>query len=165
MDRTATVNGTSAAAQVSVKAWLLSEGYSVEPETSPDTHWLLVAKDEQGRPLAVGQKVDRPDRVMIMATSAVADEHQMKFEALPKPKRDEFMWDLRFSLLNTDVEFSGLSEPIELINVGEVVYLDALTKDTFMRRVSQVRKAQLLVLWKLQQLFEENPDKLGFLKG
>jgi hypothetical protein len=163
VDTTATVNGASAAAQVSVKAWLLSEGYRVESTTSPDTHWLLVATDESGRPLAVGQKVDRPERLMITATSQVADEHQRKFEALAKKRRDDFLWDVRFALLQTNVEFDGLNEPVGLINVGELVYLDALTKDCFMQRVSQVRKAQLLVLWKFQQLFEENPEKLGFM--
>ncbi len=151
-------------AQARIKAWLLEEGYTVSTEDRPNAKWLLVGKAPKGK-IVVGQPSDAPDRVLISASIAVADEHQAKFNKLPKTKRDEFLWDLRFALLQTDVEFEGVKEPLDRLALSEIIFAGALTKDRFVQRVAHVRKGTLLILWKFQHLFEENPDKLGFLKG
>ena len=85
--------------------------------------------------------------------------------ALPQKKRQDFLWDLRFDLLMTDVEFSGLSDPLGRIGVGQPIFYDALSKDLFMQRLSEVKKALLLILWKIARLMEEPPPQIGFIKG
>ncbi len=106
-----------------------------------------------------------PDRISIEAGITIIDDHVNKFAGLPKKKMREFLWDLRFALLQMDVAFQGLSEPLQQVMVGQTLYCDALTKDLFMQRLSEVEKAVLLVIWKVGRLMEEPLPQAGFFKG
>jgi len=67
--------------------------------------------------------------------------------------------------LQADVEFEGLTDPLKRIVVAEPIFYDALTKDLFVQRFSQVKRAMLLILWSLRRFFAEPPPPMGFLKG
>ena len=148
-----------------VRQWLLEEGWQLDAESRPDYKFAIVADDGSGRKLIVSQQSQKADRITIEASVSLSDDHVKKMEKLQQKKRRDFLWDLRFELLQTDVEFTGVGESLQRVVVGQPIFYDALSKDVFMQRVSEVKKALLLVLWKVAQLMEESPSQMGFLKG
>ena len=148
-----------------IKTWLVEEGWSLTEQTQPELRFAIVAQDEAGRKLIVGQENKRPDRIVIQASVTYGPDDQKRFNALPQKKRREFLWELRFDLLQMDVEFGGLSEPLQRVSVSQLIFYDALLKDAFMQRLSEVKKALLLIMWKVAQLMEEPPPQMGFIKG
>ena len=151
--------------QSRIGQWLQEEGWQLAQETRPEFRFIIIADDGAGRKLTISQHSQKLDRVTIQAGVAIPDEQAKKIMALPRKKRQDFLWDLRFELLATDVEFSGLSEPLGRITLGQPIFYDALSKDLFMERLSEVKKALLLVVWKVARLMEEPPPQMGFIKG
>ena len=147
-----------------IRQWLLEEGWQLAPETRPDFRFVIIADDGSGKKLIISQHSQKPDRVVVEGAISVSDDHAKNIAALPPKKRQDFLWDLRFDLLATGVEFSGLGEPLQRISLVRPIFYDALTKDMFMQRVSEVRKALLLVLWKIAWLMQEPPPQMGFIK-
>jgi hypothetical protein len=148
-----------------IRGWLSEEGWQLTAETRPEFRFVVIADDGSGRKLIISQHSRKPDRILIEGAISFADDHAKKFAALSAAKRQDFLWDLRFDLLATDVEFSGLAEPLKRITLAQPIFYDALTKDSFMQRVSEVKKALLLVLWKVSRAMEEPPPQMGFIKG
>ena len=152
--------------EADLRRWLSEEGWQLSPLTQPDLRFGVVAANgEQSTRLIVAQLAQRPDRISIEASITINDDHVNKFAGLPEKKRWEFLWDLRFDLLQMDVAFQGLSEPLQQVMVGQTVYCDALTKGLFMQRLLEVEKVLLLVVWKVVRLMEEPPPQVGFFKG
>jgi hypothetical protein len=148
-----------------IKTWLAEEGWQVTERAAPDARFALVAEDRRGHKMIVSQKAAAADRVVVQVIISLSDDDSRRFSALPEKKKQQFLWDLRFGLLQADVEFDGLTDPPKQIVVAEPIFYDALTKDLFVQRFSQVKRAMLLVLWSLRRFFAEPPPRMGFLKG
>jgi hypothetical protein len=148
-----------------VRDWLIAEGWQVSPETKQGFQFVLVADDGKGRKLVVAQAAQRPDRITVESAIALSAQHVKQFSGLPQNKRQDFLWDLRFDLLHMDVEFRGLEDPLRQVILAQPIFYDALDKASFMQRFSDVRKAALLVLWKIGRLMQEPPPKMGFIKS
>jgi hypothetical protein len=84
----------------------------------------------------------------------VAEEHRSKFGSLPEEKRREILWRLRFRLLGMNVDFAGVTEPMQAVMLTQRIYLDGLTKDTFLQRFLTVRNAVIAVIWSIMQDLE-----------
>ena len=128
-------------------SWLLGEGWQLAEKNHEDAVWLLEATDNQGRHLVVGQRKGKTEQVLLEGAVALSDQHQQSFQALPHLTRQELLWDLRFTLLTLGVDFHGVQEPFERVVLGQRIYEDALTRDRFTQRVSQMRNGILAVLW------------------
>ncbi|GAG02639.1 unnamed protein product, partial [marine sediment metagenome] len=83
---------------------------------------------------------------------------------LAEDERNNLLWDLRFELVRTNLEFSGISLPLKRVEVIERLFLDALTKDSLLQRASEVRKGVLIVIWMLARRFAQQPPprQVGF---
>ncbi|HVS01957.1 MAG TPA: DUF2299 family protein [Thermoanaerobaculia bacterium] len=130
-----------------VQLWLMGEGWKLTETETPDAQWLVQAEDEAGRKLLIGQSRFPPDQLRIIGLIVVSDEHREQYGALSQEERDLLMWNLRFLLLMMNVEFSGIGEPLQTIEVSQRAYLDGLSKDSLMQRVSQTKNALIAVLW------------------
>ena len=115
--------------------------------THPDFDWLIRAEDGGERRILVGQHKTREDRVHLEADVRISDDHRKLFESLPEEKRREVMWGLRFRLLQMNVDFTGVAEPIQDVVLTQRIYLDGLTKDAFIQRFLTVRNAVIAVIW------------------
>jgi hypothetical protein len=73
-------------------------------------------------------------------------------------KREEFWWGLKMKLLDTGLDFNGLAEPVQRIDIGQRIYTDGMTKDAFLQRTSQVKFAQILVLWSIAHILQQPTD-------
>ena len=91
-------------------------------------------------------------------------EQQEQISRLPSEERNDFLWNMRFSLLNLGVEFSGVAEPPQEVCISQRIYYDGLTKDHFLQRVSQVRNGVLTVLWMVARKLAQPPPErtVGF---
>lgn len=134
-----------------VQSWLLAEGWQLTEKGHPDAHWLLEARDTAGRALVVGQRKGREVQVLLEGVVGIADAHRTGLEAISDRERSELFWTLRFTLLQLGVDFNGVQEPLERVMVGQRVYLDGMTRDSFLQRVSQVRNGVLAVIWTISR--------------
>ena len=124
-----------------VQNWLMSEGWQIAEPTHPEFAWLIRAEDGGERRILVGQNKAREDRIHLEANVRISDDHRKQFESLPEDKRREVLWNLRFRLLQMNVDFVGVAEPIQDVILTQRIYLDGLTKDAFIQRFLTVRNA------------------------
>jgi hypothetical protein len=151
-------------ARTKVNTWLMEDGWSLRQESGVETIWAFVAEDRLQRKLVVGQNKARGDQLIIQGAVAVDERTSDRITKLPDDERDGFLWDLRFELLRTGIEFSGVQIPLRRIEVTGRIFFDALTKDAFLQRASEVRKAIIIIQWMLaRKLAKQPPQKeLGF---
>jgi hypothetical protein len=157
-------NITSSNIRDLVQKWFMEDGWSVGVDTPPDATWALVADDGQGRKVVTGQRTGREDQLLIQGAIVFDDVISNKVSQLPEDERNNWLWDLRFELVRTDLEFSGVQLPLKRVEVMGRICFDALTKDAFLQKVSQVRKGVLMVGWMLARKFVQQPprEELGF---
>ena len=147
-----------------VRNWLMEDGWSLRQETPPQTLWAFLAEDQFGRKIVVGQRANREDEVVIQGSVNIGDDTTDRIDRLNEDERNTLLWDLRFELVKTNLEFSGISLPLKRVEVIERIFLDGLTKDCFLQRASEVRKGVLIVLWMLARKFAQQPSprQMGF---
>ena len=147
-----------------VQKWFMEDGWRVGVESSPDATWALVADDGRGRKVVVGQRQGRDDQLLFQAAVIIDDVTSGKINGLSESERNDLLWDLRFELLRTDLEFMGVEVPLKRVEVMGRICFDALSKDAFICKVSQVRKGILIVIWMLARKFATQPPRkeLGF---
>ncbi len=130
-----------------VQNWLMSEGWQIAEPTHPEFAWLIRAEDGGERKILVGQNKAREDRIHLEANIRISDDHRKLFESLAEEKRREVLWNLRYRLLQMNVDFVGVAEPIQDVILTQRIYLDGLTKDAFIQRFLTVRNAIIAVIW------------------
>ena len=149
-----TDQGTEATRDM-VQNWLMSEGWQIAEPTHPEFAWLIRAEDGGERRILVGQNKAREDRVHLEANVKISDDHRKLFESLAADKRKEILWNLRFQLLQMNVDFVGVAEPLQDIILTQRIYLDGLTKDAFIQRFLTLRNAVIAVIWSSIQYLED----------
>jgi hypothetical protein len=152
-------NQRSQQIQSKIQAWLMEEGWRIRQEQAPDAEWFVSGESEARVRIGVGQRKGSPDQIIVQGSVTIDQAHQDKINKLPKDERGKFLWDLRFSLLNLGVEFSGVTEPPQEIRISQRIYEDGLTKDRFLQRVSQVRNGVLNVLWMIARKLAQPPPE------
>ncbi len=147
-----------------IRAWLMEDGWSLRQEAPEQSLWLFVAEDQFGRKIVVGQRVNKEDEIVIQGAVNISDDTTDRIGRLTEKERDDLLWDLRFELVRTNLEFNGISFPLKRVEVIERLFLDALTKDSFLQRASEVRKGVLIVVWVLAKKFAQQPPprQVGF---
>ena len=136
-----------------VKDWLSTE-WSLSDFYDPNTHWILQAtskEGKEGKAFAVLQTTVFPDQLLIQGNVEVVPEMRKQLTEITDADRRDLLWEIRFGLLNLGVEFTGVTEPLELVMVRKSIWDDALTRDCFMNRVDEVNAAVIFVLWTLQR--------------
>ena len=147
-----------------IREILMEDGWSVRQEPSSKAIWAFVAEDRLKRKIVVGQNEGKEDQIVVIGGVNIDEATNNRLNQLSVEERNDFLWALRFELLRTDLEFSGVEIPLKRVEVVARIFLDALSKDTFLLRVSQVRKGVLIVLWMLAKKFAQQPPRrqLGF---
>ena len=147
-----------------IQGWFMDEGWSLRQETVPEADWAMVAESRAGVKINARQLSGHPDLVLIFAAVLTDEETRKRLMALPADERREFLWDMRFHLLDLGVGFEGIQEPPERVIVSLPIYEDGLTKDAFLGRATQVHNATLAMIWMLARKFAQPAPggKIGF---
>ena len=159
-----TTNSRSKEIKEQIQKWLMEEGWRIRTENVPDAEWFLSGESEARVRIGVGQRRDRVDQVIVQGSVIFQQEQQSQINRLPPEERSDFLWDMRFRLLAMGVEFSGVAEPPQEVQISQRIYYDGLTKDRFLQRVSQVRNGVLTVLWMVARRLAQPPPErtVGF---
>lgn len=149
-----------------IQTWLMEDGWSLRQETPEQGLWAFVAEDQFGRKIVVGQRVNKEDEIVIQGAVNISDDTTDRIGRLTEDERNNLLWDLRFELVRTNLEFSGISHPLKRVEVIERLFLDVMTKDCFLQRTSEVRKGVIVVMWVLAKKFAQQPPprQAGFQK-
>lgn len=147
-----------------LKQWLSAEGYSITDGTSDGTVWAFSAIEQSGFGVGVSQPTG-PATVVNINVTVPLDEYQVQMAKLLLGERTEFLWELRFQLLNMATEFNlQADKPEDAANlptsvlISQPVYIQGITKDLFFRRILEVRKALLAVQWMFERKFGVPPS-------
>ena len=157
-------NQRSAEIREQIQTWLMEEGWRIRTENVPDAEWFLSGESEARVRIGIGQHRGRPDQIIIQGSVTFQQEQQEQITRLPPEERNDFLWNMRFSLLNLGVEFSGVAEPLQEVRISQRIYYDGLIKDRFLQRVSQVRNGVLTVVWMVARRLAQPPPErtVGF---
>ena len=147
-----------------IQKWLMEEGWRIRAENVPDAEWFLSGESEARVRIGIGKKRERPDQIIIQGSVTFNQTHRDQIARLLLEERSDFLWDMRFSLLNMGVEFSGVTDIPQEVRISQRIYYDGLTKDRFLQRVSQVRNGVLNVLWMVAKRLAQPPPErtVGF---
>ena len=137
-----------------IQNWLMGEGWTLAEQSHPDLAWLVRAQDAAGRKVLVGQNKQRPELIHLEARVDISEEQRQKFGLLAAERRSELLWRLRFRLLEMNVDFAGIADPMATVILTQRIYLDGLTRDAFMQRFLVVRNAVIAVIWSVLQDLE-----------
>lgn len=137
-----------------IQNWLMAEGWNLAEQAHPDMAWLIRAEDAGGSRVLVGQDKVRQSMIHLEARVNISDEHRNKFGGLPEKKKREILWRLRFRLLMMNMDFTGVTEPMEAVVLTQRIYQDGLTHDAFIQRFITVRNAIIAVIWSIIQDLE-----------
>ncbi|MGD9117297.1 MAG: DUF2299 family protein [Dehalococcoidia bacterium] len=159
-----TTEMSSAQIREKIRTWLMEDGWSLRQDMPKQGLWAFIAEDQFGRKIVVGQRENKEDEIVIQGAVNIDDDTTDRIGRLTEDERNALLWELRFELVRTNLEFSGISLPLKRVEVLERVFLDALTKDRFLQRTSEVRKGVLIVIWVLSRKFAQPPPprQVGF---
>lgn len=147
-----------------IQTWLMEEGWRIRTENVSDAEWFISGESEARVHIGVGQRRGSSDQIIVQGSVTFDQAHQGQIAQLPSEERSDFLWDMRFSLLNMGVEFSGVTDVPQEVRISQRIYYDGLTKDRFLQRVSQVRNGVLTVLWMVAKKLAQPPPEraVGF---
>ena len=131
--------------------WLLEEGFKVKEIDDPRAIFNFYAEDEQKRNVNVIQTWKKSTQIIIGTNAAFNEEIQLKIQRMDEKEREDFFWEIRFGLLQMNVGFGKVGLPFEKIDLINILYLDNLSKDVFMRRMFDVRRALVYVFMQVER--------------
>jgi hypothetical protein len=148
-----------------MKLWLEDDGYPVRIIEDKRTYFTLgVEHPTLHLPFTIGQRLGQKDRINILGTLKVSDEHKQQLKRMGEDELSNFIWMLELTLLTNDVQFemsfsnhilTQPSKPVQVpdqIIIAEAIWHDGLIKDNLMRRIRQTVKGMQLSLLKLDMM-------------
>jgi hypothetical protein len=159
MERCAMTELSGLSVEEKVKAWLLQDAWKVQelPRDAAAVAWALVAEDFHGRKIMFSQQANRPDSFNLHAAILHSEPEMARIAAMEPEKREDFLWAVRFQLLNLAVSFDGVELPYERVSVSRVVRTDDLRERDFAAEVWLVQRAILAVTWLFRRHLGDPP--------
>jgi hypothetical protein len=147
----------------SVEEWLRASGCTPVEQQDVATDWHVRVDYPVKSPHVIHVAAPKvtPGAVVIATAMDVGREHREAFEALDDEAKAEFLWDLRRTLNQVEVDFQleGARGELDLptrFQVSQVRFDDGLTRDSFMRGVGTVFKVELKAAWLFQERLGSN---------
>ena len=147
-----------------ISDWLLAEGWALTDRTdkAQGSAWAIEGRDAHRRVVIFGQGETKPDSLVMQAPIVVDQASRGRLAALGPEKNEELGWEIRFQLINMDVQFAGLNVPLERFVLVSRVYLEDLGRNGFFERLDRLQGAILATLWHIRRaLAEPAPDSAG----
>jgi hypothetical protein len=147
-----------------IKQWLIEEDLFREEVIDEASQFRLLFTFPEEHVMEIVQPLAKPDMIIVAATTLVNPEHVAIMKKMPSPQRAEFLWAFRCIMNNFFIDFELIQEDnvLERFTLSDILYEDGLSKDSLMRTVRKVWKANLQAIWILQKEFmglqPEKPD-------
>jgi len=131
--------------------WLLEEGFKVKEIDDPLAIFNFYAEDDQKRNVNVIQNWKKPTQILIGTNAVFNEDIQLKIQRMDEKEREDFFWEIRFGLLQMNVGFGKVGLPFKKIELRNILYLDNLSKDVYMQRMFNVRRALVYVFMQVER--------------
>ncbi|HOK72303.1 MAG TPA: DUF2299 family protein [Methanothermobacter sp.] len=145
-----------------IKTWLSEEGLLRQIVDDENANFHFIVNYPEDHVMDIIQPKGKKDLILVACATSVSPEHLSKIRELSESKREEFLWQVRFSLNRFLVDFQ-LEHPgnvLESYLVTDEIYNDALTKDRLISTIKRVFKAKLHILWLIQKKFGGKKDEV-----
>ncbi len=142
-----------------VREWLVEEGIYKDRITdeNADYHFIAEVPPDSRQYIDVLFPKNRYDMVVVASGIKLADEHYRSLMSMSSERRNELLWEMRFTLLFLPTGFQilpNVNDP-QLFQFTRELYFDGLNKNIFMDAVKQVHRCKLYVIWKMQKISGE----------
>ncbi len=142
-----------------IEKWLNQEGLLREKMRDKNANFhFIVNYPDKDHVIEIIQPRGKGDFILVACATNVSPEHSSKMRELSESKREEFLWEVRFSLNKFLVDFQ-LEHPGNILDsylVTDEIYNDGLTKDRLIATIKKIFRAKLHVLWLIQRRFGED---------
>lgn len=139
-----------------VRDWLVEEGIYKDrvADENADHHFIAEVPPNSRQFIDVVFPKNRDDMVVIASGIKLSDEHYAQIMSLDAEKRNELLWEMRFTLLFLPTGFQILpnAENPQLFQFTRELYFDGLNKNLFMDALKQVHRCKLFVIWTMQKI-------------
>lgn len=149
--------------KTNIQKWLLEEGYKIQVAPNKNALFQFVATDTEGLKTSVIQPTLKLDQIVIVSGINMDETQQAQLQTLENKERLNFLWDLRFGLLNIGVGFSGVAMPLKRIELSYPIFYDGLSKKSFMQKCFDMKRALLFVMWMFDRKFGETKPKADLM--
>jgi len=149
--------------ETQINNWLLEEGLTISKQEDPksDFRFLIPNAYNLGFPISIIKVKNKPIIAVGMG-SKIPPEIK---EGLKKLKPDDFarfLMDLQKELLKFGVEHAirpSKKDP-DLIEISDSLYVEEMTRTSFMEKIKKVKHASLFFIWSLTSKIspEKNPS-------
>lgn len=150
-----TANPRSENKRSRIQSWLMQEGWQLAELHAPEAEWVISATNAAGHVLVVAQEKKALNRLAVQGSVTIDPRHRAMINALTLTQRQTLLTELRFGLLSMELDFDGVVEPLETIQVSQRVYDDGLTEDRFQQRASQVKRGVIFTIWTIAKTLEQ----------
>ena len=131
-----------------VTRWCAAEGLNpgapADAKLLGDVEWAVELHPAPSRSVTIMQRSSNPDRIEISAGLKMAAAHVAAFKALDEGQRRRFIFYLRRDAMLLGVLYQGIGDPFETVRYTRRVYVNALTKTSFMAAFYDVANAVIL---------------------
>jgi len=139
-----------------VREWLVDEGIYKDKvaDENADYHYIVETPPNSRQYIDVVFPKNRDDMIVIASGIKLSNEHYRSLMSLNPEKRNELLWEMRFTLLFLPTGFQilpNVNNP-QLFQFTRELYFDGLTKNLFMDAVKQVHRCKLYVIWMMQKI-------------
>lgn len=139
-----------------IQKWLLDEGFKISTLDDKNAFFNYLVEDKRSRTVNIYQNKNRMDRITIATRVVLTIEQKEALIKLGSKKMTRLFWEIRLGLIKMNVGFDSINEILnEGIKFTTNIYYDGLTKDSFMIRMFDVRKALLYFRWMFDREFGE----------
>jgi hypothetical protein len=143
--------------------WLTVEGFKVTKAPANRAEWGMVAEVMGDRRVLVFQMPERPDALFFEGLVQLADDYTLKISSLEPRHREALMWDLRLELLRFDIDHKGIEQPLRQVAFQSRLYVEDLTRTSFMDMMRKLIGAHTMVLYLLARAVSEPPPDPGLM--
>ena len=145
-----------------VRDWLVEEGIYKDKiaDENADYHYVAEVPPNSRQFIDIVFPKNRDDMVIVASGIKLSEEHYRSLMSLSSEKRNELLWQMRFTLLFLPTGFQilpSVSDP-QLFQFTRELYFDGLNKNLFMDSVKQVHRCKLYVIWTMQKISGEKGE-------
>lgn len=140
--------------RLKIRNWLLAQEYTMQPAQIPGKSWAMVAESyhkDFGCLIAVEAK---SPHIIGLGLTLPLEIYQNLLDALPSKERKEFLYDLRFKLLELDISFSVPFESFAELVYATHLLEEELSKIRLLQAIHQLNKAILITVWSFERKFD-----------
>lgn len=141
-----------------IQNFLAEEGLLKQKIDDENSNFHFIVEYPKNNALDLIQPKGKKDLIIIGCATEISKEQIPLIQAADLKTRQEFIWDVRFSINKflLDFELYHPNDVLERFVITDEIFIDGLTKDRLISSIKKVFKAKLHCIWLLGKTFSGN---------